>query len=150
MPVTVTGSHNWSNSAENSNNENTLIIHDHPVANQFLQEFSARYYQYGGADSIRVGVVEEVGLPTAHQLDQNYPNPFNPETTIRFSIPSSERVSLRVYDILGREVETLLDRPMLAGIYAAKFDGKARASGLYVVRLTAGSFVEVRKMVLVR
>jgi phosphatidylserine/phosphatidylglycerophosphate/cardiolipin synthase-like enzyme len=149
-PVTVTGSHNWTNSAESSNNENAVIVHDAAVANQYLQEFTARYYQYGGADSIRVGVVEKGGIPTAHGLDQNYPNPFNPETTIRFSIPSSERVSLRVYDILGREVETLLDRPMLPGIYAARFDGKARASGLYVVRLTAGPFVQVRKMILVR
>jgi phosphatidylserine/phosphatidylglycerophosphate/cardiolipin synthase-like enzyme len=149
-PATITGSHNWSNSAETSNNENTLIVHDHGVANQFLQEFTARYYQYGGVDSIRVGVAQEDGIPTAHRLYQNFPNPFNPETTVRFSIASSGWVSLRVYDILGREVETLLDRPMVPGIYGARFDGKARASGIYVVRLTIGAFVEVRKMVLVR
>lgn len=149
--MTVTGSHNWTNSAENTNNENTLLIRDHAVANQYLQEFVARYYQYGGMDTIRVSVAAGSGsFPTAHRLFQNFPNPFNPETTVQFSVAYSSRVMLRIYDLLGREVETLVDRTLSAGTYAVRFNGRALASGVYVVRMTLGSFVEQRKMVLVR
>jgi phosphatidylserine/phosphatidylglycerophosphate/cardiolipin synthase-like enzyme len=150
-PVTITGSHNWTNSAENTNNENTLLIRDHAVANQYLQEFVARYYQYGGTDTIKVSVTAGSGsLPTAHRLFQNFPNPFNPETTVRFSVAYSSRVVLRVYDLLGREVETLVHRTLSAGTYEVRFNGSALASGVYIVRMTLGPFVDQRKMVLVR
>jgi phosphatidylserine/phosphatidylglycerophosphate/cardiolipin synthase-like enzyme len=150
-PVTITGSHNWTNSAENTNNENTLVIHDHLVANQYLQEFVARYYQYGGIDTITVGTAAESGsLPVSHRLFQNFPNPFNPETTLRFSVAHPSRALLRVYDLLGREVKTLVDGTLSAGSYAVRFNGRALASGVYVARLTLGSFVEQRKMLLVR
>ncbi|MBT8399418.1 MAG: T9SS type A sorting domain-containing protein, partial [Rhodothermia bacterium] len=86
--------------------------------------------------------VEEVGgeVPAEFTLDQNYPNPFNPTTTINFSLPSSEKVSLTVFDVLGREVQTLIDgQTMAAGKYAVSFDGaNGLASGVYVYRLDAG------------
>ncbi len=172
-PLTITGSHNWTNSAESSNNENLLIIQDGAVANQFLQDFSARYHQYGGADSIRVGVEESPGpLPLQSGLHQNYPNPFNPSTTIKFSVASGfgispappndgthgsgrsggdlEYVSLRVYDLLGREVATLVHQRMGPGIYTVRFDGARLASGVYIVGLRAGGFTQKRKMLLLR
>jgi hypothetical protein len=128
-----------------------LLIRDHAVANQYLQEFVARYYQYGGTDTIKVSVTAESGsLPTAHRLFQNFPNPFNPETTVRFSVAYSSRVVLRVYDLLGREVETLVHRTLSAGTYEVRFNGSALASGVYIVRMTLGPFVDQRKMVLVR
>ncbi len=85
--VIITGSHNWSSSAENSNNENTVIVHDGNIANQYLQEFAARYYQYGGGDTIYVGV-EGAGSskPTAYALEQNYPESVQSDHQIKYTV----------------------------------------------------------------
>ncbi len=85
------------------------------------------------------------------ELEQNYPNPFNPSTTIRFSLPTSQVVTLKVYDMLGREVATLVNGERLgAGNYAYQFMANGLASGTYIYRLQAGSFVEAKKMTLVK
>ncbi len=99
--------------------------------------------------------VEEVGgeVPAEFTLNQNYPNPFNPSTTINFSLPSSEKVSLTVFDVLGREVQTLINgETMAAGTYAVRFDGaNGLASGVYVYRLDAGkAFSRTMTMTLVK
>ena len=91
-----------------------------------------------------------VGLPSFFTLEQNYPNPFNPGTTIRFSLPQSVHVTLKVYDILGREVTVLADEKYPAGTFTATWDGGTRASGVYFYRLTAGQFTDVGKMMLAR
>jgi hypothetical protein len=83
-------------------------------------------------------------------LDQNFPNPFNPVTTIRYSIGSTGPVALEVYDLLGRRVVTLVNDVRSAGRYAPSFDARSVASGTYFCRLTSGSFVQVRKMLLLR
>jgi len=83
-------------------------------------------------------------------LSQNYPNPFNPSTRIRFQIPSSGEVVLKVYDLLSREVTTLVNERKPPGTYEIDFDGSGLASGLYLYRLKAGSFVETKKLVLLR
>ncbi len=83
-------------------------------------------------------------------LMQNYPNPFNPATVINYQITNNNFVSLKVYDVLGNEVASLVNEEKPAGKYEVKFDASALASGVYFYKLTAGSFVEVRKMVLVR
>ena len=92
----VTGSHNWSASAENSNNENTLIVHDPAVANQYLQEFTARYYQFGGTDSIHVTAVEGGSPNGMAWLGQNFPNPFTGATQIAYAVPAKQMVSLKL------------------------------------------------------
>jgi hypothetical protein len=107
----------------------------------------------GGATGVRENNPGMV--PTGYELTQNYPNPFNPTTEIRFSLPRSSAVKLLIYNILGQEIKTLIDRPMDAGIYTADWDGtnnsgRSVASGIYFYRLTAGSFTETRKMVLVK
>jgi uncharacterized lipoprotein YddW (UPF0748 family) len=89
-------------------------------------------------------------IPQDFQLEQNYPNPFNPTTTIEFRIPSSDLVSLKVYDVLGREVATLVDRELAPGSYQIQFDGSNLPSGVYIVRLIAGSYSESRKMLLIK
>jgi hypothetical protein len=93
-------------------------------------------------------------LPTAYSLEQNYPNPFNPSTVIRYAIPQDGLVTLKVYDITGREVTTLVNEQKSAGTYEARFDarenGKSLASGVYFYRVQAGAFSEVRKMVLLK
>jgi len=88
--------------------------------------------------------------PLTYQLFQNYPNPFNPFTYIKFRVPSRGFVSLKVYDALGREVKTLINEQMNAGVYTVEFDAYALASGVYFYRLQAGSFVEVKKMTVMK
>ncbi|OYV84960.1 MAG: hypothetical protein B7Z63_06165, partial [Ignavibacteriae bacterium 37-53-5] len=147
----ITGSHNWSNAAETSNNENTLIIHDARVANLYLQEFKARYVEAGGSDAIVLGVKRVGdGIPTAFGLGQNYPNPFNPTTAISYQLSAAGRVSLKVYDILGREVMTLIDRNQNPGYYSVTFDAARFASGIYFYVLKSGGNFSVRKMLLLK
>jgi minor extracellular serine protease Vpr len=101
-----------------------------------------------GAGSTSVETIG--GIPETYALDQNYPNPFNPSTTIGFSIPSQKKVVLRVFNILGQEVCTLLNEDMAAGNYKVAWNTSGIASGTYFYRLQAGSFVESRKMVLLK
>jgi hypothetical protein len=88
--------------------------------------------------------------PKSFQLFQNYPNPFNPVTITRFEIPKAEHVSLTVYDVMGRRVETLINANLSPGYYEVPFDGSKLASGIYFFRLSAGSFVDTKKAVLVK
>jgi hypothetical protein len=90
------------------------------------------------------------GVPGNFALSQNYPNPFNPATKITFAVPTEQFVTLRVYDILGREVATLLNDEMGAGSYTVDFNAANLAGGLYVCRLTAGTYVATMKMSLVK
>jgi hypothetical protein len=98
---------------------------------------------------------EIVSLPESFSLEQNYPNPFNPTTNIKYSIPSAgtslmKFVQLKVYDILGNEVVTLVNEEKQAGRYEVKFDGSGLSSGIYLYKLTAGDFSQVRKLVLLK
>jgi len=150
-PVVITGSHNWTNAAENANDENLLLIGNPRIANHYLQEFAARYYQYGGLDTIAVSLEEAGGdLPLRFALKQNYPNPFNPATTIPIDLPVAAHVHLCVYDLLGREVVTLLDEVLSPGSYRVRFDASGLASGVYLYRLEAGGALLQRRMLLLR
>lgn len=111
-------------------------------------------------------IVEEVKLekrtfdsqtskPEAYVLHQNYPNPFNPTTSLRFDIPKSSNVSIKVYNITGQIIRTLANRPYAAGQHEISWDGKnaagqAVSSGTYIIKLVSGSFTQIRKMVLLR
>jgi hypothetical protein len=88
--------------------------------------------------------------PDNYTLAQNYPNPFNPSTTINFTIPNSEFVTLKVYNILGSEVTTLVNENLSAGAYRFNFDAKGLASGVYLYELNAGNFREIKKMNLLK
>ncbi len=83
-------------------------------------------------------------------LQQNYPNPFNPSTTIKYSIPTSEFVTLKVYDALGKEVATLVNEEKPAGSYEVEFNAAELSSGIYFCKLQSGSFVETKKMILLK
>lgn len=99
--------------------------------------------------------VDEVNLPTEFHLEQNYPNPFNPTTKIKYIISSVgtllvTSVQLKVYDVLGKEVATLVDNEKHAGNYEVNFDAAGLASGVYFYKLQAGGFIETKKMILLR
>jgi uncharacterized protein (DUF362 family) len=89
-------------------------------------------------------------VPTDFQLYQNYPNPFNPNTVIRYQVPSSNHVTLKVYDVLGREVETLVNANQSAGFYSVRFNGNGLSSGTYFYRLQAGTLSNVKEMLLLK
>ena len=149
--IVVTGSHNWSSAAESANNENTLIIHSKRVANLYMQEFKQRYIEAGGVDNITLAVRGVASVPpTTYALAQNYPNPFNPSTHVQFSVADERFVSLKVYDILGREVSTLVGERMHPGTYVVEWNAAQCSSGMYFVRFEAGSFSATRKVILMK
>ncbi len=151
-PATITGSHNWSNSAETRNDENTLIINDVFIANQFMQEFKKRYNEEGGTGVFIIPTsIDDNGIKEfSYQLHQNYPNPFNPITTIRFEIPYSQIVELAIYDMLGREVKRLYDGEAPAGVLTIDFNAQGLASGVYIYRLKTENFIDSKKLILLK
>jgi hypothetical protein len=107
------------------------------------------------------GIVEELGLPTEFALAQNYPNPFNPTTTIQFALPMQATVTLKIYDVVGREIVTLIEGVQEAGYHEVNWNssnarGLALASGVYFYRLEAqpadgsNAFVQLKKMMLLK
>ncbi len=88
--------------------------------------------------------------PLSIHLYQNYPNPFNPSTTIIYELPKSSMVTLSVYDFLGRNVSVLVNERKDAGVHEVRFDASGLSSGVYLYRLTAGSYVQTRKLVLLK
>jgi flagellar hook assembly protein FlgD len=92
-----------------------------------------------------------VTKPTTYSLSQNYPNPFNPTTTINFALPKESNVTLKVYNMIGQEVMTLISNErMNSGYHSVKVDGSKLTSGVYIYKLTAGDFVATKKMVLMK
>ena len=89
-------------------------------------------------------------LPSDFSLSQNFPNPFNPTTSITFDVPRRSSLRLAVYDVLGRKVMTLSEGVYEAGSYSVNADFSRHASGIYIYRLEAGSFIQVRKLVVAK
>jgi hypothetical protein len=94
--------------------------------------------------------VTAVTAPKEFALEQNYPNPFNPTTVISYQLPVSGNVSLKIFDILGKEVAVLVNEVKEAGSYSAQFDGTKLSSGLYFYKLTTNQFSSIRKMLLLK
>jgi hypothetical protein len=125
-----------------------LKIYDGVSGNEgILKAWSINF----GLSSQSVGIQEISGeVPGEFNLLQNYPNPFNPNTSIKYIIDSRQFVNLKVYDLLGREVATLVNEEKLAGSYEVNFDASLLSSGVYFYNLQAGSFVETKKLVLLK
>jgi len=97
-----------------------------------------------------VGVTRQTDTPNDFALGQNFPNPFNPTTTIQFTLPQRAHVRLTVMDLLGRVVATVVDGELEAGTHTSVFDGNRFSSGVYFYRLQTGSFVQTKKLVLIK
>jgi hypothetical protein len=89
-------------------------------------------------------------VPSSYSLQQNYPNPFNPATNIRYQIANNSFVVLRVYDILGKEIATLVNDKLSAGTYEVKFDGSNLPSGIYFYKLETENFKEIKRMMMIK
>ncbi len=144
----ITGSHNWSSSAETKNNENTLIIRSARLANLYVQEFSKRYTDAGGTDVLLSVNRSEGDVPAVYQLSQNYPNPFNPSTQIQFTVAHAGMVTVTVFDILGRAVAHLVNGQLAAGSYTLDWNAARFSSGIYFYRMQSGNFSNTKKMIL--
>lgn len=121
----------------------------------FNNNFGQGYTIAACYDSILITSVEkEEPLPALFYLEQNYPNPFNPSTTIRWQMPEAGFVTLKIYDVLGREVTTLVEEYKSAGTYEVEFNPassiKQSSSGVYFYQLKAGSFIQTKKMILLK
>jgi hypothetical protein len=96
------------------------------------------------------GVNDDYQFLNSYELSQNYPNPFNPSTNIQYAISSRQLISLKVYDILGNEIATLVNEEKSAGQYEVEFDGTGLPSGIYFYQIKADSFIETKKMILLK
>lgn len=130
-----------------SNIELRVILNSVPIESYF-QPFKADW---------GLGVGDNTQIPDEYELNQNYPNPFNPLTTINYQLPDLSYVTLKIYDVLGTEVESLVNKEKPPGYYSVTFNGSNLSSGVYFYRLKvypaiggAGSFIETKKMVLLR
>lgn len=118
--------------------------------------YSGNYYKIVPRDNSDFGTITGVDpdhtpvIPQEFTLAQNYPNPFNPSTTIGFGLPRSEFVTVKVYNVLGQEVVTLMNGVQEAGTYALRFDASRLTSGVYFYRIQAGQFSQTKKMLLVK
>jgi hypothetical protein len=118
----------------------------HPWGNQ------NNYLTHTGIDVNTTVGIEPVGneIPKGYSLDQNYPNPFNPSTKINFSIPTGGFTSLVIYDVMGREVMTLINSELRAGKYSFEFNADDLTSGAYIYKLNVNDFSETRKMIVIK
>ncbi len=159
-PIVITGSHNWSYSADSRNDENTVIFHDQMISNIFLQEFAERYHESGGSGTLgQVSGIDNVFVQDLGSgqvaLHQNMPNPFTSSTRICFESTYNASVSLSIYDVAGRLVRTLLDQENLSpGLHIVGWDGTNNrgdrvTSGVYLCVLQTDAGSVKRKMVLV-
>jgi len=96
------------------------------------------------------GVADNAQIPREYRLDQNYPNPFNPTTTIDFALKQSGHTTIKIYDALGREIVTLVDKKMEAGNYQVIFKALNLASGIYFYKIKSGNFMALKKMILMK
>jgi hypothetical protein len=134
--------------------QDTMIVYNNGQDTIFIPELSynGNAPDMGAYESeyTATKIENTLKVPTKFSLSQNYPNPFNPSTTIEFSLPKSEYVELKVYNILGKEVSTLVSNKLNQGNHTYTFDGKNLASGIYYYQLVAENYREVKKMILLK
>ncbi len=108
-------------------------------ANNIIEKSSTKTINFNGEETVKT-----------YELSQNYPNPFNPATKITYQVPKPGNVELKVYDVLGREIMTLINGYKNAGKYTVDFNASKLASGIYIYRIKSGDFISTKKMVLLK
>jgi photosystem II stability/assembly factor-like uncharacterized protein len=139
----------WAQIAANLNNQDVIRIYS--IGNYIYVSLG----YYGGVwrrplSEVVTATEQRNNLVVHFYLQQNYPNPFNPTTTINYSIPKESLVTIKVYDLLGREIKTLVNEDRPAGKYSVNFNANNLSSGIYLYTIKAGSFVQTKKMVLLK
>jgi hypothetical protein len=123
-------------------NEGSHGVHNTLLVQKLLTDAIARFTP--------TGVKETNEMPVSFSLSQNYPNPFNPSTEIKFSVPYGSNVNLTIYDILGNRVVTLINGYYAQGTYKVRWNAQSFASGIYLYKIEAASFIMIKKMVLLK
>jgi hypothetical protein len=145
-------------------NKTNLLVTGLPLTNNLetnyyftLKAFDQSSNLSGNSNVLKILIPDSVTsvkdnyeIPKTFNLNQNYPNPFNPETIISYQIPISGYVTLKIYNVLGKEIATLVNETKQPGNYAVRFSGKDLASGIYFYQLQSGSFTQIRKLVLMK
>jgi hypothetical protein len=133
----------------NSNSPKDYSFNDNP---RFGSKYYYRLKQIDSDGKIEYSNVIniDIKMPNEYAIYQNYPNPFNPATSITYSLPSDGMVSLKIYDMLGGEVITLINQNQKAGAYTIPFNGRDLSSGVYICKMSAGKFVSSIKMILMK
>ncbi len=137
----------WTTVNSGLTNDYVLAIGINPSGTVFAATTGGLFRSVQSTTSVRELSTD---APISFSLNQNYPNPFNPSTTIRFQVPNSSFVNLKVYDVLGNEVATLVNEEKATGSYEVSFKAANLSSGVYLYKLQAGSFVEINKMLLLK
>ena len=112
--------------------------------------YRLKQVDFDGTSELSDVIETEVSAPIDYSLSQNYPNPFNPSTTISYSIPNDGHVTIKVYDVLGNEVASLVDEQKQSGTFDVHFNASALSSGVYYYSLKAGEFTSTKKLVLMK
>jgi len=144
------GGHQWFGSTVGDAYISYLGLNNHDIhASEILIQF---FMTYRLSDFTSTEIIDEpdIEIPTNFVLHQNYPNPFNPTTTIKFSIPQTEFVTVKVYNIVGHEITTLINDELSIGKHSIQWDGSHQPSGVYIVKIESSGFVQTRKMVLLK
>ena len=151
--VSTNNGTNWTQRNQGLGNQNVkgLVVFNNNV---YAATYGSAIWKRGFTETIGIRNISSE-IPSSYSLYQNYPNPFNPVTKIKFSLPSNVKsetsnVKLDVYDILGKEIATLVDEQLPPGSYEVTFDGSDYASGVYFYKLKAGDYSNTKRMLLVK
>jgi hypothetical protein len=138
----------------NSNSPKEYNFIDSEVNSAGTYSYRLKQIDNDGSYEFSKTIEVNFGSPIKFELNQNYPNPFNPSTTISFSLPESGKVILKIYNVIGKEIKTLVDGYREAGIYTVNFNAESAvgglASGMYLYRLSTNGFTETKKLLLMK
>ena len=129
-----------------------MVIWSSGVIDFYTNVPANNYYITTEGNGLTITAVNDTpsALPTIPELKQNYPNPFNPKTIIQYSLNELQFVSLKVYNLLGKEITSLVNQQKPAGNYKIEFDGSDLSSGVYFYRMEAGRFIDTKKFILIK
>ena len=147
---TTNGGSTWTIQLTNTNNSNLSAVQFVDAVNGWAVGDNGTILHTASGGVVSVGTKKSAVLPDRFELLQNYPNPFNPATTISFALASNGFTTLKIYDIVGREVSTLRSEEMRAGIYSVQWNASTFASGVYFYQLRSGSYTMTKKLVLLK